>query len=86
MKTMKNKRVKSSLVLMITGALLTASAVIFAANNLYEQNRAEKAAFDALSEMKFDTPLRAEDVGGSGYSGLRFKSGYGYAIGRNRRF
>ena len=62
-KTMKNKRVKSSLVLMITGALLTASAVIFAANNLYEQNRAEKAAFDALSEMKFDTPLRAEDVG-----------------------
>lgn len=60
---MKNKRVKSSSVLMAAGALLTVCSLLLAANNLYEQNKSEKAAFDALSEMKFDTPLRTEDVG-----------------------
>lgn len=48
---------------MIIGTLLVVSAVFLAAKNLYDQKQGERAAFDALSEMKIGTPLRTEDIG-----------------------
>ncbi len=60
---MKNKRLKLSTVWMAAGTLLVIFAVLLAAKNLYEQKQGEKAASRALAEMKFNTPLRSEDIG-----------------------
>ncbi len=45
------------------GLLILGACVVFLALNIYYENRAEKAAEDALLLMKFDTPLNSEEVG-----------------------
>lgn len=60
---MKNKRIRQSTLWKIAGIILILAALFLTGYNYYDENRAAKAAEDALEKMKIAVPLTSEELG-----------------------